>query len=108
MKKSKLNNTDLAKYKFYDEECTRLHKLIRQEKDKKKLLGYLDELIRNYDRMNSLVRPSMMERIGIKHIVRMRNALRKSKYDKRPKDVPDDAELERMIKEKKVGDVVSD
>ena len=102
MKKSKLNTNDLKKYQFYEDETIRLHKLIRAEKDKAMLLKYLDELIKNYDRMNSLARPSMMELIGIRHIVRMRNALKKSPHIKRPKDVPSDDELEKLIKEKRV------
>ena len=56
----KLKTEDLQKYSMYDEQCGKLHKLIRAEKDKTILLGYFDELIRTYDKMSSMIRPSWM------------------------------------------------
>lgn len=100
MNKNKLKTEDLRKYNFYDEETGRLHKLIRAEKDRGILLGYFDELIKNYDKMSSMIRPSWMERIAIKHLVRTREILRRSKHTIRPRDAPTTAELEELAENK--------
>ena len=99
-KKKRLNQDDFKTYNMLDARCGELHKLIRAEKNKDKLLSYFDELIRTYDKMASMIRPSWMERIAIRQLVRTRDALRKSKHTTRPKDVPNDEELEELVKDK--------
>lgn len=99
-KKKRLNQDDFKTYNMLDERCGILHKLIRGERDKTKLLGYFDELIRTYDKMSGMIRPSWMERIAIRQLVRTRDALRKSKHVTRPKDVPNDEELEEIVRDK--------
>jgi hypothetical protein len=98
--KKKLNQDDMKKYIALDEECGRLHKLIRAEKDKARLIGYFDELIRAYDRMSSMIRPSWMERIAIKQLVKTREALKRSSHHIKPQDSPTDEELEIIVSDK--------
>jgi seryl-tRNA synthetase len=98
--KKKLNQDDMKKYTALDDECGRLHKLIRAEKDKTRLIGYFDELIRAYDRMSSMIRPSWMERIAIKQLVKTREALKKSIHQIKPQDSPTDEELEIIVNDK--------
>jgi len=99
-RKKRLNQDDFKTYNMLDAKCGELHKKIRAEQDKTKLLGYFDELIKTYDKMSGMIRPSWMERIAIRQLVRARDALRKSKHTIRPKDVPNDEELEEIVKDK--------
>ena len=99
-KKKRLNRDDFKTYNMLDARCGELHKKIRAEKNKTKLLEYFDELIRTYDRMSGMIRPSWMERIAIRQLVRTREALRKSTHTTRPKDVPNDEELEEIVRDK--------
>lgn len=108
-KKNKLTEKHFKTYNMLDTRCGELHKLIRAEKDKVILLGYFDELIRTYDKMSSMVRPSWMERIAIKQLVKTRDALRRSNHQYRPRDAPSDAEIESALKDKdKLKEMVKD
>jgi len=99
MSKKKLNNADLQKYTLLDEKCGVLHKKIRVEKDKAKLILLFNELIKTYDVMASIVKPSWMERIAIRQLVKQKELLKRSHHSIKPKEALSEAELEKGVSE---------
>lgn len=95
--KKKISGDLLKKYEYLDGECNELHRRLRASKEKKEVLECLDRLIKNYDIMSGIIRPSWAEKFAIRHLVKSRDKLRRQGAERKPGPHVSEEELEKAV-----------